>query len=72
MPKSAIKAVQASIEANKFPHQITDAVFFEIPNRLRSNIARLIGAQPEEIALTTGGATQWLTLTRGACRAKAA
>ena len=54
MPKSVIKAVQASIDANKFPYQITDSVFFEIPNRLRSNIARLIGAQPEEIALTTG------------------
>ena len=54
MPKSVIKAVQASIDANKFPYQITDSVFFEIPNRLRSNIARLIGAAPEEIALTTG------------------
>ncbi|HLZ12826.1 MAG TPA: aminotransferase class V-fold PLP-dependent enzyme [Candidatus Acidoferrum sp.] len=57
MPKSVIKAVQASIEANKFPHQITDSAFFEIPNRLRSNLARLIAAEPEEIALTTGASS---------------
>jgi cysteine desulfurase / selenocysteine lyase len=46
--------VQASLEANKFPHHVDDAVFFETPVRIRVSLARMIGARPEEIALTTG------------------
>jgi selenocysteine lyase/cysteine desulfurase len=54
MPKVAIRAVQAALEHKKYPHTKPDSIFFEIPNRLRESLARLIGAQPEEIALTTG------------------
>ena len=57
LPKSTIKAVQASLEAKKFPHQKPDSIFFEIPNRVRTNLATLIAAQPEEIALTTGASS---------------
>jgi cysteine desulfurase/selenocysteine lyase len=54
MPKVSIRAVQAALEANKNPHHKADSTFFEVPNRLRASIAKLIGAQPEEIALTSG------------------
>ena len=54
MPKVGLKAMQAAMDANKFPHLLDDSRFFEVPNRLRANVAKLIGAQPEEIALTTG------------------
>jgi cysteine desulfurase/selenocysteine lyase len=54
MPKVSIRAVQAALEANKNPHHKPDTVFFEVPNRIRASIAKLIGAQPKEIALTTG------------------
>jgi cysteine desulfurase/selenocysteine lyase len=54
MPKVSIRAVQAALEANKNPHHQADSTFFEVPNRLRASIAKLIGAQPEEIALTSG------------------
>jgi cysteine desulfurase/selenocysteine lyase len=54
MPKVSIRAVQAALEANKYPHQKPDSTFFEVPNRLRTSLARLIGAKPEEIALTSG------------------
>ena len=54
MPKVSVRAVQAALEANKFPHHKPDSTFFEVPNRLRANIAKLIGAKPEEIALTSG------------------
>ena len=57
MPKVSIKATQAALEAKKFPHQKPDSVFFEVPNRIRAGIAQLIGAKPEEIALTTGAST---------------
>ena len=58
MPKVSLKAVQAALEAKKFPHLRDDtAAFFELPNRLRANLAKLIGAKPEEIALTSGAST---------------
>ena len=54
MPKVSIRAVQAALEANKYPHHNADSTFFEVPNRLRGSIAKLIGGKPEEIALTSG------------------
>ena len=57
MPKVAHRAVQTAIEWKKFPHHIADSASFEVPNRIRASIAKLIGAKPEEIALTTGAST---------------
>src|SRR5260370_10248186 len=54
MPKVSIRAVQAALEAEKNPHHKPDSTFFEVPNRIRGSIAKLVGAKPEEIALTTG------------------
>ncbi len=54
MPKVSIRAVQAALEANKNPHHKPDSTFFEVPNRIRASIAKLIRGKPEEIALTSG------------------
>jgi cysteine desulfurase/selenocysteine lyase len=57
MPKVAVRAVQAAIEWKKFPQRIPDTAFFDVPNRLRVSIAKLIGALPADIALTSGAST---------------
>jgi cysteine desulfurase / selenocysteine lyase len=57
MPKVSLKAVQAALEAKKFPHQKPDSTFFEVPGRIRAGIAQIIGANPEEIAVTSGAST---------------
>ena len=54
LPRVSVRAVQAALEAKKFPHHKTDATYFEVPNRIRENISRLIGGKPEEIALSSG------------------
>jgi cysteine desulfurase/selenocysteine lyase len=54
MPKVSIRAVQAALEAKKNPLHKADSTFFEVPDRIRASLAKLIGAQPEEIALTGG------------------
>ncbi|HXN96281.1 MAG TPA: aminotransferase class V-fold PLP-dependent enzyme [Candidatus Acidoferrales bacterium] len=54
MPKISIRAVQAALEAKKYPHHKPDSTFFEVPNRIRASLAKLIGGKPEEIALTSG------------------
>ena len=51
LPRVSARAVQGALEAKKFPHHKTDATYFEVPNRTRENIARLVSAKPEEIAL---------------------
>ena len=54
MPRVTLRAVQNSIEANTFPHHRDDAIFFEAPIRIRASLSKMIGARPEEIALTSG------------------
>lgn len=54
MPKVALRAVQAAIADKKYPHHRPDSVFYEVPDRIRRNIAQLIGGAPEEVAVTTG------------------
>src|SRR5207237_10374329 len=50
----SITDLEAALEHKKFPQHKTDATYFEVPNRIRENNARLIGGKPEEIALTSG------------------
>jgi cysteine desulfurase / selenocysteine lyase len=54
MPKVSIRAVQAALEAKKYPHHVADSTFYEVPNRIRASIAKLLGGKPEEVALTSG------------------
>ncbi len=54
LPRVSIRAAQASLEAKKFPHHMADSTFFEVPNRVRSSVAKLIGGKAEEVALTSG------------------
>ena len=51
LPRISVRAVQAALEWKKYPHQLSDSAYFELPNRIRASVARLIGGQPEEIAL---------------------
>jgi cysteine desulfurase/selenocysteine lyase len=57
MPKVSFRAVQASLEWKKFPQRIPDTAFFDVPSRIRTSLAKLINAQPHDIALTTGASS---------------
>jgi selenocysteine lyase/cysteine desulfurase len=65
MPKVAVRAVQAAIEWKKFPQRIPDTAFFDVPNRIRASIAKLINAQPDDIALTSGASTGMSAIAYG-------
>jgi len=54
MPKVSHRAAHAALEWKKFPHLMPDTAYFELPNKIRASVAKLIGAQPGEIAVTTG------------------
>ena len=48
------RAATQALEWKKFPHTLPDSVYFELPNRVRTLLAELIGGRPEEVAVTAG------------------
>src|SRR5207302_9948268 len=54
IPRVALNAVQRSVAAKMQPHIVDDRSFFSVAASLRQTLATLIGASPDEIALTTG------------------
>ena len=65
VPKSAIRAIQSAIEWKKFPHHIPDTAYFDLPNKVRASIAKLIGGKSDEVALTAGASTGMLAVAYG-------
>src|SRR4030095_7906388 len=54
IPRVALNAVQSSVAAKMRPHIVDDRSFFSIAARLRQTLATLMGANPDEVALTSG------------------
>src|SRR5437879_9549415 len=54
IPRVALNAVQLSVAAKMRPHIVDDRSFFSVAASLRQTLATLIGARPDEIALTSG------------------
>src|SRR5580658_145921 len=54
IPRVALNAVQASVAAKMRPHIVDHSSFFFVAANLRQTLATLIGASPDDIALTTG------------------
>ena len=54
IPSAALEAVQASVAAKRRPHIVDDRAFFAVAASVRKTLATLVGADPDEIALTTG------------------
>lgn len=54
IPRVGLDAVQSSVAAKMRPHIVDDRSFFSVAASLRQTLATLIGANPDEVALTTG------------------
>src|SRR2546425_2363145 len=54
LPRVAVRAAAQALEWKKFPHTMPDTVYFELPDRIRASLAKLVGGRVEEIAITTG------------------
>ena len=51
-PLKTAQRVREAIELKCHPYRLESQEYFALPRRVRTLLARLIGAQPEEIALT--------------------
>jgi selenocysteine lyase/cysteine desulfurase len=54
LPLVAAREAQAALEWKKHPYRLPDSAYFDLPDRIREKIARLIAGLPDEIAVTTG------------------
>ncbi|HEX4001248.1 MAG TPA: aminotransferase class V-fold PLP-dependent enzyme [Candidatus Acidoferrales bacterium] len=54
LPLTAVRAAQEALEWKMLPFRIEYALHYELPDRVRAKIARIIGAQPDDVAITTG------------------
>jgi cysteine desulfurase / selenocysteine lyase len=54
LPLVSARAAQAAIETKKLPYKITDNLYFDLPDRIRKNLAHLVGADSDEVAITSG------------------
>ena len=65
LPRVAVRAAAQAIEWKKFPHTMPDTAYFELPDRIRASLAKLIGGRAEEIAITTGASSGLAAVAAG-------
>lgn len=65
LPRVSIRATQSAIEWKKYPHKMPDETMIALPGRVRELLAAMIGAQPAEIALTSGASTGMAAVAQG-------
>jgi selenocysteine lyase/cysteine desulfurase len=65
MPLVAAREAQAALEWKKHPYRLPDSAYFDLPDRIREKIARLVGARSDEIAVTSGASTGLAAVAAG-------
>ncbi|MFZ0636452.1 MAG: aminotransferase class V-fold PLP-dependent enzyme [Candidatus Acidiferrales bacterium] len=65
MPLAAANASKEALEWKKHPYRLPDDIYFAMPDRIRASIAKLISADPEDIAITTGASAGFAAVAAG-------
>jgi cysteine desulfurase / selenocysteine lyase len=65
LPRVAVRAVQQALEWKKFPQLLPDDTYFGLPDRVRASLAKIIGAQAGDIAITTGTSSGLAAIASG-------
>jgi cysteine desulfurase/selenocysteine lyase len=65
MPVVAAGEAQAALEWKKHPYRLPDGAYFDLPDRIREKVARVIGARSCEIAVTTGASAGLASVAAG-------
>ena len=65
LPRVAAAALQEAMEVRKNPALLTDVAHFEVPDAYRRAVAPLLGADPQDIAVTDSTSHGILILVRG-------
>lgn len=54
LPLAAVRAAEEALKWKMLPFNIPDGLHFDLPDRVRTKIAQIIGAEPDDVAITTG------------------
>src|SRR5690349_2620594 len=65
MPLAAVQEAAAALEWKKHPYRLPDSAYFDLPDRIREKVARLVGGRPDEIAVTTGASAGLAAIAAG-------
>lgn len=65
MPLAAAREAHAALEWKKHPYRLPDSAYFDLPDRIREKVGRVIGAHPSEIAVTTGASAGLAAVAAG-------
>jgi selenocysteine lyase/cysteine desulfurase len=65
MPLVSTRAAQAALEWKKLPHRLPDGVYFDLPDRIRGLLSKLLGGEPEEFAITSGASSGLAAVASG-------
>lgn len=65
LPLAAANAARQALEMKKLPFRLTEEIYFELPDRVRASIAKLIGAAADDIAITTGASAGFAAVAAG-------
>jgi selenocysteine lyase/cysteine desulfurase len=65
MPLAAAREAQAALEWKKRPDRLADTTYFDLPDRIREKVSRVIGARPDEIAVTSGASAGLASVAAG-------
>jgi len=57
LPLVSARAAQAALEWKKLPHRMPESLYFDLPDRVRGLLSRLMGGEPEEFAITSGASS---------------
>ena len=65
LPLVAARASQAALEWKTRPYTLSETAYFDLPDRIREKVSRVIGARPQEIAVTTGASVGLASVAAG-------
>lgn len=65
LPLVSDRAAREALEWKKHPYRLPEAVYFDLPDRIREKIARIIEARAEEVAVTTGASSGMACVAAG-------
>lgn len=65
MPLVAARAAQASLEWKALPHRLPEHLYFDLPDRIRGLLSKLLGGETEEFAITSGASAGLAAVASG-------
>ncbi|HVC00402.1 MAG TPA: aminotransferase class V-fold PLP-dependent enzyme, partial [Candidatus Dormibacteraeota bacterium] len=65
LPRAASQAMRQAMEWKQQPQKMPEGLHFDLPDRVRERVARLVGAKASEVAITTGASTGLAAIASG-------